>query len=133
MLTFETDQIQGGAAIVEKLVVRRCSFRPHLSLRSRSICRRQNLPFVTVQHRVTTMDAQPSSPEKASIIVLVTGQLIVSSLDYLDARIVLTTSAPDWRRVERLEFQSDLPPRAGRNRKLLCVHPTTVFARFDWN
>lgn len=36
----------------------------------------QGLPFTTVQHKVTTMDAQPSV-DGTSIIVLVTGQLIV--------------------------------------------------------
>lgn len=55
MLTFESAQTAGAAAIVEKLV---------------------SLPFETVQHRVTTLDAQPASSEKASLIVLVTGQLI---------------------------------------------------------
>ncbi|GAA5867906.1 hypothetical protein JCM5296_005702 [Sporobolomyces johnsonii] len=55
MLTFESQQIQGSAAIVEKLV---------------------GLPFTTVQHRVSTMDAQPAATDKASMIVLVTGQLI---------------------------------------------------------
>ncbi|GAA5919763.1 hypothetical protein JCM21900_005237 [Sporobolomyces salmonicolor] len=55
MLTFESQQIQGSAAIVEKLV---------------------GLPFSTVQHRVSTMDAQPAATDKASMIVLVTGQLI---------------------------------------------------------
>ncbi|KAM0753855.1 nuclear transport factor 2 [Meredithblackwellia eburnea MCA 4105] len=55
MLTFESEQIQGSAAIVAKLA---------------------GLPFTTVQHRVTTLDAQPSAPDKASLTVLVTGQLI---------------------------------------------------------
>lgn len=36
----------------------------------------KGLPFTTVQHKVTTMDAQPSV-DGTSIIVLVTGQLIV--------------------------------------------------------
>lgn len=56
MLTFESQQSAGTAAIIEKLV---------------------GLPFVTVQHRVATLDAQPASSETASMIVLVTGQLIV--------------------------------------------------------
>ncbi|KAI5480932.1 hypothetical protein MNV49_006742 [Pseudohyphozyma bogoriensis] len=55
MLSFESQQLQGTAAIVEKLT---------------------SLPFTTVQHRVSTLDAQPSATDKASIIVLVTGQLI---------------------------------------------------------
>ncbi|WVR04014.1 hypothetical protein IAU60_001013 [Kwoniella sp. DSM 27419] len=56
MLTWESQQIQGSASITEKLV---------------------NLPFQKVQHKIVTIDAQPSSPSTASIIVLVTGQLLV--------------------------------------------------------
>ncbi|ADV25308.1 nuclear transport factor 2 [Cryptococcus gattii Ru294] len=56
MLTWESSQIQGAAAITEKLV---------------------SLPFQKVQHKVVTIDAQPSSHQIASIIVLVTGQLLV--------------------------------------------------------
>lgn len=56
MLTFESEQFQGSKAVVDKL---------------------QALPFQKVQHKVSTLDAQPSSPSVASIIVLVTGQLIV--------------------------------------------------------
>ena len=56
MLSFESQQILGGKAILEKLV---------------------GLPFQTVQHRVSTLDAHPASSTDASIIVLVTGQLIV--------------------------------------------------------
>lgn len=37
----------------------------------------QNLPFTKVVHKVVTVDAQPSSPTIASLVVLVTGQLIV--------------------------------------------------------
>jgi hypothetical protein len=37
----------------------------------------QSLPFIKVQHRVLTLDAQPASAESAAIIVLVTGQLLV--------------------------------------------------------
>jgi hypothetical protein len=37
----------------------------------------QNLPFQKVQHRVATLDAQPSS-EQGGIMVLVTGGLLVS-------------------------------------------------------
>ncbi|SCZ96610.1 BZ3500_MvSof-1268-A1-R1_Chr4-4g07476 [Microbotryum saponariae] len=55
MLSFEGQPTSGATAIVEKLV---------------------GLPFQTVQHRVTTMDAQPASQTEASMIVLVTGQLI---------------------------------------------------------
>ncbi|EKM56002.1 uncharacterized protein PHACADRAFT_257005 [Phanerochaete carnosa HHB-10118-sp] len=56
MLTWEGTPILGDAAIAEKLVT---------------------LPFQTVQHKVTTLDAQPSSPSVASLIVSVTGLLIV--------------------------------------------------------
>ncbi|SGZ22247.1 BQ5605_C022g09460 [Microbotryum silenes-dioicae] len=55
MLSFEGQPTSGATAIVEKLV---------------------GLPFQTVQHRITTMDAQPASQTEASMIVLVTGQLI---------------------------------------------------------
>ncbi|GAA6056324.1 hypothetical protein JCM3770_000670 [Rhodotorula araucariae] len=55
MLSFEAQQFQGTAAIIEKLT---------------------SLPFTSIQHRVTTMDAQPAALDKASMIVLVTGQLI---------------------------------------------------------
>ncbi|KAI0818694.1 nuclear transport factor 2 [Irpex lacteus] len=50
MLTFEGSQILGAPAITEKL---------------------------TVQHKVVTLDAQPSSESIASLIVSVTGQLLV--------------------------------------------------------
>ncbi|KAJ7219975.1 nuclear transport factor 2 [Mycena pura] len=56
MLTFEGTQHVGVSAIVEKLV---------------------NLPFQKVQHKVTTTDAQPSSGSVASLLVSVTGLLLV--------------------------------------------------------
>ncbi|KIM49494.1 hypothetical protein M413DRAFT_438679 [Hebeloma cylindrosporum] len=56
MLTFEGNAIQGAAAIAEKL---------------------EGLPFTQVKHKVTTLDAQPSSPAVASLLVSVTGLLIV--------------------------------------------------------
>lgn len=37
----------------------------------------KSLPFQKVQHKVVTIDAQPSSHQVASFIVLVTGQLLV--------------------------------------------------------
>lgn len=37
----------------------------------------QGLPFSKVQHKVTTLDAQPSSPTVASLLVSVTGLLVV--------------------------------------------------------
>ncbi|KAF8352272.1 nuclear transport factor 2 [Amanita rubescens] len=56
MLSWEGTPIMGRAAIVEKLT---------------------NLPFQKVVHKVTTRDAQPSNPSVASLIVCVTGLLIV--------------------------------------------------------
>ncbi|GAA5922653.1 hypothetical protein JCM3775_005804 [Rhodotorula graminis] len=55
MLSFEAQQFQGTAAIIEKLA---------------------SLPFTTIQHQIATMDAQPAATDKASMIVLVTGQLL---------------------------------------------------------
>ncbi|OCH85223.1 NTF2-like protein [Obba rivulosa] len=55
MLTFEGTQHQGTSSIVEKL---------------------QSLPFQSVQHKVTTLDAQPST-NAGAIIVSVTGLLVV--------------------------------------------------------
>ncbi|CEG84495.1 Putative Nuclear transport factor 2 [Rhizopus microsporus] len=55
MLTFEGAQIQGTASIVEKLT---------------------SLPFQRVQHKITTIDAQPSGPN-GSLIVTVSGLLVV--------------------------------------------------------
>ncbi|KAH9170776.1 nuclear transport factor 2 [Lactarius sanguifluus] len=56
MLTWEGTPIQSANAIVEKLT---------------------SLPFAKVQHKVTTLDAQPSNPAVASLIVSVTGLLVV--------------------------------------------------------
>ncbi|KIP10297.1 hypothetical protein PHLGIDRAFT_18352 [Phlebiopsis gigantea 11061_1 CR5-6] len=56
MLSWEGTQILGANDISEKLTT---------------------LPFSQVQHKVTTLDAQPSSPTVASLIVSVTGVLIV--------------------------------------------------------
>lgn len=55
MLTFETSQCQGTKDIVETLV---------------------SLPFQKVAHRITTLDAQPASPN-GDVLVLVTGELLV--------------------------------------------------------
>jgi len=56
MLTFEGVPIQGFTSIAEKL---------------------ESLPFTKVQHKITTLDAQPSSPSVASLLVSVTGLLLV--------------------------------------------------------
>lgn len=49
---------------------------PHTHHRG-MLTRRQTLPFKKVAHRVTTLDAQPSS-ESGAILVMVTGALMVS-------------------------------------------------------
>lgn len=56
MLSFENSQLQGTAAIVEKL---------------------KELPFTKVAHRISTLDAQPSSPSGGGVIVMVTGELLI--------------------------------------------------------
>lgn len=56
MLTFETSQVQGAQAIVEKLA---------------------SLPFQKTQHKITMLDAQPGSPNSRDVIVMVTGQLTI--------------------------------------------------------
>ena len=56
MLTFENSQTQGVQAIVNKLV---------------------ELPFKRVAHKVSTLDAQPSSPQGGGVIVMVTGELLI--------------------------------------------------------
>ncbi|KAG6850422.1 Nuclear transport factor 2 [Arthromyces matolae] len=58
MLTWEGSPIQGASGIVEKL---------------------SSLPFSKVVHKVVTLDAQPSSPSIASLIVSVTGLLMVDA------------------------------------------------------
>ncbi|KZO95752.1 nuclear transport factor 2 [Calocera viscosa TUFC12733] len=55
MLTFEGAQIMGAASIIEKLT---------------------SLPFEKVQHRVDTIDAQPSNAQ-GGLMVMVTGALVV--------------------------------------------------------
>ncbi|KAI9313916.1 hypothetical protein BX666DRAFT_1974766 [Dichotomocladium elegans] len=56
MLTFEGQQFSGASNIVEKLV---------------------SLPFQKVAHRISTIDAQPANPTIGSILVTVTGQLLI--------------------------------------------------------
>ncbi|RDB24220.1 Nuclear transport factor 2 [Hypsizygus marmoreus] len=56
MLSWEGTPILGNTSITEKLTT---------------------LPFAKVQHKVTTLDAQPSSPTVASLLVSVTGLLVV--------------------------------------------------------
>ncbi|OZJ03981.1 hypothetical protein BZG36_04047, partial [Bifiguratus adelaidae] len=56
MMSFEGQQFQGSQAIMEKLT---------------------NLPFQKVQHKIASCDAQPSNPQVASLLVVVTGQLLI--------------------------------------------------------
>jgi hypothetical protein len=60
MLTFEGEAFQGAAPILERL---------------------QRAPE-KVQHKVTTLDAQPSSPNVASLLVSVTGVLLVEGEEH---------------------------------------------------
>jgi hypothetical protein len=72
MLTWENTPIQGTPAIMEKLQVSlsiRCQSKADSSFKG--------LPFAKVVHRVLTLDAQPASQTTPSILVLVTGQLLV--------------------------------------------------------
>ncbi|KAF5373159.1 hypothetical protein D9758_001580 [Tetrapyrgos nigripes] len=82
MLTWEGSPIQGVNAVLEKLV---------------------GLPFAKVAHKVETLDAQPSSPSVASILVSVTGALKVddgeqelkfSQRELLCVRILTALSIP---------------------------------------
>ncbi|TFL07833.1 nuclear transport factor 2 [Pterulicium gracile] len=56
ILTWEGQEFRGAENIFEKL---------------------ESLPFQRVQHKVTTLDAQPSNPSINSLLVLVTGLLLV--------------------------------------------------------
>ncbi|KAH8117619.1 hypothetical protein DFH11DRAFT_1576163 [Phellopilus nigrolimitatus] len=56
MLTWEGEQVQGVDSILERL---------------------SNLSFQTVKHQVSTIDAQPSSPTIGSLLVSVSGLLVV--------------------------------------------------------
>ncbi|KDN53288.1 nuclear transport factor 2 [Tilletiaria anomala UBC 951] len=56
MLTFEGSQTQGAAAITEKL---------------------KSLPFQQVKHQVDTKDVQPTGADGTSLVVQVTGKLLV--------------------------------------------------------
>ena len=55
MLTFEGQQIQGVNGIIEKL---------------------NSLGFKRIEHKIQTIDAQPSHPSAGSLIVSVTGLLL---------------------------------------------------------
>ena len=80
MLTFEGTPIQGVSAIIEKLTVNPFTSATCSRLSIFFSCfATQSLPFQKVQHKVTTRDAQPSSNNVASLIVSVTGLLLVGS------------------------------------------------------
>ena len=76
MMTWEGSQLMGTQAIIEKINVR-CPFLLVILPLFRHPPAAQSLPFEQVQHRVSMIDAQPSSATVASLIVLVTGHLIV--------------------------------------------------------
>lgn len=65
----------------------------------------QSLPFQKVQHKVTTLDAQPSSPTVASLIVNVTGLLVVSSTEHIIKPLLDVTSSSSHRPPGRRQFQ----------------------------
>jgi hypothetical protein len=74
MLTWEGEPILGAIAITEKITVRRSSTVPLCY----GLTRHKSLPFKSVQHKVTTLDAQPLAPlAEGSILVSVTGLLVV--------------------------------------------------------
>lgn len=112
MLSFEAQQFQGAASIVEKLA---------------------GLPFTTIKHQISTMDAQPAATDKASMIVLVTGQLLVSRValeTVLRSRngtpLTLSPLFADWRRVEPAHVLPGLPPDAGERQLLRVSIPVTL-------
>jgi hypothetical protein len=78
MLTFEGAPIQGVQGITERLTVRVSVVLLLIAALVPDAVISQGLPFEKVQHKITTLDAQPSSPSLPSIIVSVTGLLVVS-------------------------------------------------------
>lgn len=78
MLTFEGQQFQGGDGIVAKL---------------------SGLPFQKVAHRVVSVDVQPSSPTANSILIFVTGQLLIdeeSNPQFFSQTFQLFADAGSW-------------------------------------
>lgn len=107
MLTWEGTPVQGVQGIVEKLTV---SF---LNLTAQWRCAEifshfQSLPFQKVQHKITTIDAQPSSLTSANLLVSVMGFLVVriltSSLHFVDA------STEELTRTRRLRLMTENIP-----------------------
>lgn len=81
---------------------------------------RQNLPFQKVLHKVTTKDAQPSSSSVASLLVSVTGLLVVRPYSPRSDHVLLTPRATGRRQPQPAAIQPDIPFDA-RGRELLCV------------
>ena len=79
MLTFEGQQFAGTSDVLEKLTVSLYRERCFTSA-TQTFFFFQSLPFERVQHKVTTLDVQPASKSVASLLVSVTGMLIVSGL-----------------------------------------------------
>lgn len=84
-LTWEGQQFQGKAAIVEKLSVSKGQgraisgcFPALLAAACRTLFLLQSLPFQKIQHSITAQDHQPT-PDSC-IISMVVGQLKVSSV-----------------------------------------------------
>ena len=75
MLTFESAAVQGVSGIIEKLKVRHFGS----SAPFQADVRAKSLPFQKVQHKLSTLDAQPSN-ESGGILVTVTGALLVRIL-----------------------------------------------------
>lgn len=97
-----------------------------------SPCGMQTLPFEKVAHRVTTLDAQPSSPSQPSMIVLVTGLLIVR----IHPRSLISTRshAACVRRstTARTRSTSARPSSCSRRAaRTLCASPSAVHVRAD--
>lgn len=124
MLTFENSQVQGAQAIVTKLA---------------------ELPFKKVAHRVSTLDAQPSSPQGGGVLVMVTGELLIdeeqnaqrySQVFHLlpegGSFYVLNGTFPpsSFNSFTRADDCRHLPPELGLKGKVtrsqLSVHPYTL-------
>lgn len=77
----------------------------------------QGLPFEKVVHQVVTLDAQPSSETVASILVMVTGALMVSLLVNLPGILVveLTNASGQIDENQPMQFTQTfhLVPEAG--------------------
>lgn len=116
MLTFETAAVQGVTGIVEKLTV--WSLAMDL-LRANIV---KTLPFQKVIHKVATLDAQPSN-ESGGILVMVTGQLLVSenrNMSY-DANIRAYGCNVGGRGAAADELYSGFPAFIRRRRQLLRI------------